>query len=294
MSNLLEVQLRAHLHDIANGSRTIPDQLLKEFEEACTKGLIKQFHETYEGKFRARMSNIGRPLCQLLAEKYNLPKYPKEYNSITRNIWGDLTEQFVMLLLQSAGIKVQSSQVPVTLKIGKHTIAGTYDVEIYDKIWDIKSASDWAFKYKFSESGGFTKILEEDSFGYITQLYLYSEASGKDVGGWIVVNKSSGEINVIEFPEHDTYKKQLLSEVEKKLDILCLNPEFEKGFDTEPETYYGSLTGNYLLGFACSWCAHKKHCWPDAKLVPSVVSKAKTPALKWYNNIDSQYTERKI
>ena len=49
--------------------------------------------------------------------------------------------------------------------------------------------------------GGYEKIKEDDPFGYIMQGHLYGEATGLPFGGWIVVNKSSGEIAVVEAPE---------------------------------------------------------------------------------------------
>ena len=77
---------------------------------------------------------------------------------------------------------------------------GTLDIIIDDKVWDIKSASPYAFDHKFGEMGGYKKIKSDDAFGYITQGYLYSESVGKEFGGWIVINKASGEWTVCEAP----------------------------------------------------------------------------------------------
>ena len=68
-------------------------------------------------------------------------------------------------------------------------LSGTYDVEI-DKIYDIKSASDWAFKNKFSM--GFDAV-EKDVFD-ISHKDIYMQIQRIKVCGWIVVNKSTGEM----------------------------------------------------------------------------------------------------
>ena len=51
---------------------------------------------------------------------------------------------------------------------------------------DIKSASDWSYKNKFDS---FESLAKGDSFGYVGQLVGYAKASGKNIGGWWVVNK---------------------------------------------------------------------------------------------------------
>ena len=55
-----------------------------------------------------------------------------------------------------------------------------------EKVWDIKSASDWAFKNKFTNYGGYEKIKEDDPFGYLMQGFLYSEDISLYVGAWDV------------------------------------------------------------------------------------------------------------
>ena len=47
----------------------IPKNILEEFKEDCGKAIEKQFTDSREKEFRIRMSNIGKPLCQLKMEK---------------------------------------------------------------------------------------------------------------------------------------------------------------------------------------------------------------------------------
>jgi len=65
---------------------------------------------------------------------------------------------------------------------------------------------------------GIIKIKEDDVFGYISQGYLYSQSKNKDFGGWIVINKASGEWVVCEAPElQEEDKKEALDLAKKNL-----------------------------------------------------------------------------
>jgi hypothetical protein len=287
--SLLLTKLQDFLHRATNDRQLINQDTVKQFAVACSSALFNQFESYKQKKFTIRMSSIGRPLCQLQAEKYNLPKESREYNSITRNLWGDISEAYIMFLMRNAGIEIQSEQQKVTLKIGGIDLSGSYDVEIDGKIWDIKSASDFAFNNKFGDRGGFKKILEDDTFGYIPQLYLYSEATGKPVGGWIVLNKNSGVLTILEFPQYDKqYRLKALQDVEDKIISLTSDAPFKKCFKPIEEIYYQKKTGNMVLPMVCSFCQFKRHCWPDAEYLPSPVSTAKNKPWKFYTFISEE------
>ena len=53
------------LAEANKASVDVSDQLIEEFGEACKDAFRKQFTEERETEFRYRMSNVGRPLCQL-------------------------------------------------------------------------------------------------------------------------------------------------------------------------------------------------------------------------------------
>ena len=291
--SLLLTQLQDYLYTISNKGVNLPPAKYHMFGVDCEDALRKQcFPWGRDKKFRIRMSSIGRPLCQLQAEKYGYPKESREYNSITRNLWGDISEAYIMFLMRSAGINIQSDQQRVTLKIGGIDLSGTYDVEIDGKIWDIKSASDFAFNNKFGDRGGFLKILEDDNFGYVAQLYLYSEASGKPVGGWIVLNKNSGVMNVLEFPQADQqYRAKVLQEVHDKIVALTTDAPFKKCFEPVEEIYYKKKTGNKVLPMVCSFCQFKGNCWPDAEFIQSPISTAKSKPWKFYTHIAEEWKD---
>ena len=67
---------------------------------------------------------------------------------------------------------IVAKQKAVKLNINGSEVTGTLDLIIRDetgqeKVWDIKSASEWAFKFKYTGYGGYEKIKEDDPFGYI-------------------------------------------------------------------------------------------------------------------------------
>ena len=78
-----------------------------------------------------------------------------QYNSIARFAFGDLTEALLMLVMREAGIDIVDFQKEVALEIEGVVVKGTLDVIIRgddgkERVWDIKSASDWAYKNKFT------------------------------------------------------------------------------------------------------------------------------------------------
>ena len=152
------------------------------------------------------MSGLGRPVCQQLLEKRGIEQ-ETPYNLLFRFLFGDLVESIAVLVLEQAKVDIVAKQKPVKLTIDGHRCKWHVDLIIRDefgqeKVWDVKSASEWAFKFKYTGYGGYEKIKEDDPFGYVMQGHLYGEATGLPFGGWIVVNKSSGEIvAVVEAPE---------------------------------------------------------------------------------------------
>ena len=152
-----------------------------------------------------------------------------------------------------------------------------------EKVWDIKSASEWAYKYKFTGAGGYEAIKRDDPFGYAMQGFLYAEAVGLPFGGWIVVNKSSGEIAVVDVPDWcQEDKKEYLKDAAERVKFLTdpmsnLRVDFSrtnsrrfarKGEDVR--------TGNKLLAKQCSMCGFKHHCWPNAVYHDKVTSRPRT------------------
>ena len=236
------------------------------------------------------MSSIGKPLCQLQMEKSGAEPETPSYQSKMKFIFGDLIEALAITILKSSGVKIDEFQKKVSHKFGKDKINGTYDAKILGKVWDIKSASPYSFKYKFAE--GFDAILKDDIFGYVSQGYLYSKAEDVDFGGWIAIDKSSGEWAVVETPiNDDKHAKEALEKAERNFKALNNDEPFKRQYEDIEETFNGKVTGNRVLGKECSFCSYKKSCWEGIQYLPQQQSKAMNPKYFWYTSITNPKEE---
>ena len=266
----------------------ISDKLIEEFGEACKTAIKKQFTDKRPNKFKLRASNVGRPLCQLQMEKNGAKGESQPYSAKMRNLFGDLIEAAAVLVLKSSGVEVTNEQKSVRYDVSNGThIDGTFDVEIDNKIWDIKSASPFAFDHKFKN--GFNALTKGDTFGYVEQGYVYAEAEKKKFGGWIAINKSTGEWAVTETPlADDEHRAKALKKVKDNSDAIKKNLPFERCFTDVEEMYRRKPTGNRVLGFECSYCPYKKDCWGDEiQHLPQQSSQGLNPKWVWYTKLNN-------
>jgi len=292
--------VQIYLDKVSRESVKISDSLVEEFGEACKNSLRKQFSNERRKDFKVRMSNVGRPLCQLQMEAKNIKGEGQPYNAKMRNTFGDLIEALAIFVLKSSGVKIEHEQKKVKYKFNGSEIEGQLDVKIDSKIWDIKSASPFSFERKFGESGGFKEIAKEDAFGYIPQGYLYSESEKLPFGGWIVINKSTGEWLVCETPEiDDEYRQAALALAERNIKAIKNKTPFKRCYEDIEETFRTKKTGNKVLGMACSFCPYKLPCWgSELQLLPQQQSQGKNPRWVWYTEVnnprkDDNYTKSK-
>ena len=289
---MLSTLIESFLYDAVRGKAKLSPETIEEFKEACGKALEKQFNEKAE--WRMRMSGLGKPLCQQQLDKKGKEK-ELQYNTIIKFLMGDLLEAVAIAVMRGAGINLEKIQEPVKLKVGDTELGGTYDVKIDGKVWDIKSASPSSFMGKFGEFGSYNKIKNDDPFGYIMQGHLYGEADNSPFGGWIAVNKVTGEFAVCEAPvNQEEDRKEMLQTATENIKVLESNKKFEKLFHEIPETYVPKSgkqkgirieTGNTTLESICGYCDFRKHCWPKAILHEKVTSKAKSKPMVWYNKL---------
>jgi len=283
--HLLLVKIQELLSRSTTERVDISEDIIEQFGEDCKTAFRKQFTEERNKEFSIRMSSIGKPLCQLQMEKSKSSSESPPYNFKMRVLFGDLIEAAAIGIMKAAGIKIQSEQKEVHNELSGVKIKGTYDVEIDNKIYDIKSASPWAYDNKFAK--GFNNVREDDNFGYVVQGSLYSDSSGKPFGGWIVINKSTGEWQIVETPTYnEDYKVKAIKIAEENIDALVNDKEFERCFEDTPETFNKVTTGNRVLSTVCSFCSYKKTCWgEELQYLPQQQSKAKSPRWFWYTKL---------
>lgn len=282
---MILTRLKLLLKNAYKGEAELSEELIEEFGDLCKDAIRKQFSPR-DTAFKMRVSQIGKDIrhqqCSLLGcEKDE----EEEYNTTLKFLYGDVAEAILMVLMKASGVKIEDEQKAVTLPIGGVELAGTYDVKINNKIYDIKTASPFAYDNKFSK--GFDYVDQVDGFGYVTQLYLYAEAEGCEVGGWIVMNKVNGEIQIVEPPMADARYKikhlKLAADNIKTLLATTSLDDVEKSLPSVSELFYKKPTGRRVLDSKYTYFPYKKLLWPgriEYKGNPS--SKAKSPPMKYY------------
>ena len=291
--NVKEASLISYLVNVLDGKAEMPSYLFDEFAELSRKALEKHFTRKKED-FRLRMSNVGKPLCQLQMQAKGVEPEKPSHDFIVRMIIGDMLEALVIVLLKAAKIEVKSQHQKVSLGVGDRQIEGEYDIELDDGIYDIKSVSPFSFTTKFNADNGYDKIKQSDSFGYISQGHGYGMAANKPFKGWIAINKTTGEIVFTDSKHTDAEKKEVYSKIYNTSVALLDEKPFERCFTDVEEVYYSKPTGNRTLGIECSYCPYKHDCWDNLEFRRQLPSKGKNPKWTWYTKIDPKWTEENV
>ena len=223
------------------------DETMASMKEAILHWATPRKRDT---DFTVRMSNVGKPSRQMWFEKRD-PNGRGSVDGATqiKFLYGHVLEEIVLMLVRMAGHNVTDEQKEVTV----NGIVGHMDCKINGQVVDVKSASKFAFN-KFMKG----TLADDDPFGYLGQLAGYEKAEGTDEGGFLVINKESGELCMyvpddLDKPNIDTKINSLLHEL--KLDTppdLCYTPT--------PD----GKKGNMQLPKGCTWCKYKHECHKDA------------------------------
>ena len=283
MNHPSEMALHQYLEDAINGKTSMSANTIAGIKKDIGEALKRQFgKKTKRRKFNLRMSNIGRPSCQLWFEKNKPEKSdPLPTTFVMNMMLGDIVEAVFKGLMREAKIDFQNSE-RVHLNVAGKKVSGTYDLVLNDAVDDIKSASDWSYRNKFES---FETVSADDAFGYVGQLAGYAKAMGKKAGGWWVVNKANGSFKYIPASDLDVDKE--VAKLEENVKTVTLN-KFKRCYEPEEETFRGKPTGNRILGKTCSFCRYKHSCWENLQELPSLLSKAKEPKIVSYVSIGKE------
>ncbi len=284
MSHPAELKVHQYMSDAINGKSAMSEEVIDQVGNDVKDALRKQFGGgNQRGEFRLRMSNLGKPTCQLWFEK-NKPELasPKPNNFMMNMMLGDIVEAVFKGLLRGAGVKYEEPE-HVSLDVDGTNISGTYDLVVDGAVDDVKSASGWSYDNKFTN---FDTLREGDSFGYVSQLVGYAKAAKKKIGGWWVVNKANGKFKYVsaQNAEVDYEMKRIRATVE-----TVKHNKFARCFEDSAETWRTKPTGNRRLGVICGFCDYKHACWKNLKELPSVMSKAKIPPTVYYTELKEEY-----
>lgn len=281
LPNMNEVLVKNFLQRAAQEPPDVPlDDLIEEAGENFKASLRKQF-QSDRRSFGIRMSNVGRPSCQLWMQKHRAEEQEdKPYDFIMKMLMGDAIECISLFVMKAAGVDVQDVSGKVTLDLDGRQIDGEYDVIIDDKVWDVKSASPYSFQNKFKD---FESLAKDDTFGYVSQGFGYAEACGKKFGGWIAVNKVTGEWKFVEANNSQEMHHEVLSNIKDTYDLIASDSsEFKRCFDDVEETYRRVPTGNRHICRTCGFCEFKHTCWPNLQYRESTASQARVKPWKYY------------
>tara|TARA_R110001632_G_scaffold73781_5_gene169513 strand:- start:6787 stop:7641 length:855 start_codon:yes stop_codon:yes gene_type:complete len=224
--------------------------------------------------FTIRMSNIGKPSRQLWYESRD-DKRSSDIDGATqiKFLYGHLLEEIVLMLVRVAGHEVTDEQKEVSVE----GVLGHMDCKINGEVVDVKTASRFAFN-KFRDN----RLHLDDPFGYLGQLSGYEEAEGTNSGGFLVLNKESGEL-CMHIPEQEN--KIIASDKIKSI-------KDELGIDTAPALCYNPIPdgqkGNMILPKGCSWCKYKYKCHVDSNDGAGLRTFKYSNGLKYFTEVKSE------
>jgi len=275
MNHPAELKLHQFMTDAANGKSTFTEEQAKDIGAEVADAVLRQFGSgKSRDEFTLRMSNIGRPTCQLWFQKNQPDKaLPKPTTFVMNMMIGDIVEAVFKGLLKAANVEFEDTD-KVSLEVGDTNgtrVSGSYDLVLDGAVDDVKSASPWSYANKFDSFG---TLAKGDGFGYVGQLAGYAKASGKRVGGWWVVNKGNGDFKYVPADGLDLDKE--LDKIKTTVETVN-NNEFKRCFSPVPEFFRGKPTGNKVLNDNCRFCDFRYECWPTMVEEPSRMSKAKDP-----------------
>tara|TARA_R100000482_G_scaffold118638_1_gene62835 strand:- start:917 stop:1774 length:858 start_codon:yes stop_codon:yes gene_type:complete len=276
MNHPAELALHKYMSDASSGASDMSEETIRQVGRDVMDALRKQFGKQEKRKFSLRMSNVGRPTCQLWYDKNKPEVATAKSNTFVMNMMiGDIVEAVFKGLLTEAGVEYEDTK-KVSLDLPSTSISGSYDIVIRDAVDDIKSASDWSYRHKFES---YDTLASNDSFGYVAQLAGYAKASGKKAGGWWVVNKAKGTFKYVPATSIDVDAE--VDKINATVKKVKEN-KFERCFEPVKETFRKKETGNLVLNKNCSFCSYRFDCWPNLQELPSVMSDAKEPPIVPY------------
>ena len=228
----------------------IPEDMYEQFGRDMEDALRHWATPVERPKNGLRMSNIGRPLRRLWYD-LNTEQEKEQIDAPTfiKFLYGHLLEVLLLFFVRLAGHVVESEQKEVTVS----GIKGHMDSVIDGEVIDVKTASGYAFK-KFKDG----TLAQNDSFGYLSQLAGYEKAEKTNNGGFLVMNKETGELTV--FIPDDLEKPNITHRIKEVKQAVQRKTPPEYCYPPIPD----GVSGNMKLPRDCTWCPHKFECHKDA------------------------------
>ena len=225
------------------------DKCIDDFASSVkvhVKDFLKQMPQD---KPRLRLSTIGRPDRQLWYDFKKPHNEPLAPSTRIKFLYGYILEELLIMLASISGHKVTQQQKQVEVE----GVKGHQDCFIDGVLVDCKSASGRGYaKFKYNN------LASDDPFGYLPQISAYAEGNGVDEAGFLVINKSTGELCYTKV--HSLEMINAKDRVKKIKEVVNSNTPPEKCYSAVPD----GKSGNYKLDTACMYCNYKFDCWSDA------------------------------
>ena len=247
----------------------LSDDVIEEFGEKI-KDAIRSWSSPHKQTSGLRMSNIGRPARQLWFESRSEDKKTFSAPTLIKFLYGHVLEELVVLLVKLSGHSITDQQKEVSVD----GIIGHIDCKIDGEVVDIKTASNFAFK-KFREG----TLQNDDPFGYMAQLAGYEAAEGTSDGGFLAINKESGELTL--YRPGPFSKPNITARISSMKDYLKLDELPPRCYPDVPE----GKSGNRRLGTSCSYCPYKYDCWSDANHGNGLVAYKYASGIKYFTRV---------
>ena len=225
------------------------DKCIDDFANSV-KVHVKDFlKELPQDKPRLRLSTIGRPDRQLWYDFKKPHNEPLAPSTRIKFLYGYILEELLIMLASISGHKVTQQQQQVQVE----GVKGHQDCFIDGVLVDCKSASGRGYtKFKYNN------LSSDDPFGYISQISAYAEGNGVDKAGFLVINKSTGEICYTKVHSLEMINaKERIQRIKK---VVKSDVPPDKCYEAIPD----GKSGNYRLDTGCVYCNYKHDCWSDA------------------------------
>ena len=227
----------------------IPEEIAEDFGRRMKEALLHWSTPKKQVK-GLRMSNIGKPGRQLWYEQRDDQNRNKISSPVMiKFLYGHLLEEVLLLFVKLSGHEVTDEQKEIKVE----GITGHMDCKIDGEVVDIKTASGRSFSKFITGS-----LAEDDPFGYIAQLCGYEQAEGTDKGGFLAINKETGELALYTPEELD--KINIKSRIIKTKKMLEIDNPPARCYSEEPD----GKSGNFKINKNCYYCPYKFECYSDA------------------------------
>lgn len=233
--------------------------------EALTaiEGHINSFFKEQKQRF-PRPSSLGYKARRLWLMSRN-PETKAEFPWQT-SLTGNVMEAVIIYLLKEAGCPIEGVQQRVSGKLADFDIEGSVDFittwpDGSKRIVDVKTCSDFSWSDNF---GSEEKFASKNPYGYLTQAAVYEHLAGIKFGGWLVYNKSSGEMKFLDADKMRTELFEAFCTASDALLRVSNDTMPEQCHPVHYEEYKGEQTGNIKVSYDCAKCPFIKTCFPSA------------------------------